>query len=561
MNRHPRWTRGAAVATLSLALLSPCQAADERPTDPADIAGIRELRRAVDELRAQNRALALRLGTLEAEKAARDAVAATPAAPADATAAADAQAGAVPPTGRASTEELTRRVRELEIAKIANEDATRAIIRDSVSTLGSKINESVSLGGAVEILAGRTRDFSGTRSSSLQLSTAELDLDIQVNPWTVGRLVIGYTDGSSVLFRDTRGFDSSVDRFTVETASITIGDLQRFPLYLRAGHINLAFGSSTGVHRSDVLSIESPLTTDAFELRRTAIGIGFGVPTPPLTRSPLPVVVPPVRGMVLTPLVDAFGRRLGYSPPPERPRRPVPVQLPVDPPPFYGSLYVYQGHNVGSSRGFIRNLNARLGYRAGGSCGKNYSQLRSGDLCPWALDINVDYNSSIFDGRFLQAEFRPFLDQFGPVRGMASTVKLSLGPLLLVGEWNGAIGRAEFDDDLGVRHSIRPSAWQLAMGYQFGWNPWIESIGGQGSYLALGYSRSNDLPGAKATLATETSRVGFLPRERWTLTAGEWVAEGLKVQIEYAQTLDYAIAEGGTGARGHGIHVSLTYSW
>jgi hypothetical protein len=167
----------------------------------------------------------------------------------------------------------------------------------------------------------------------------------------------------------------------------------------------------------------------------------------------------------------------------------------------------------------------------------------------------------VFDSTFLEAEYRPFLDTFGPVRGMASTLKLSLGPLLLVGEWNGAIRRAVFEDDVGKVFGIKPSAWQVALGYQFDWNPWVETIGGQGTYLALGYSRTSDLAGATQLVGNVPNRVGFLPRSRWTLTAGEWVLDGLKVQLEYSRIKDYAISEGGTGATGSGLQMTLTYSW
>ena len=542
MNVDSLLVRGAACALVFLAASGSCLGADPSDTD------IAEMKRAIEELRAQNRELAGRLATLEAEKAKLEAE----------KAAAAARTGPPPPAGG---DELARRVKELELARTAQEDATRAIIRDSVATLGSKINESVSLGGAVEVLAGRGRDFSGVRQNALKLNTAELDFDIQASPWAVANLKIGYVNGTDVLFTTTTGFESGVDRFTLDTASITIGDLQRFPLYLKAGRVNLAFGSSTGTHRSDVLSIESPLTTDAFETKRNAIGFGFGLPTPALGRAEPPVVAPPVRPLVLAPAVDAFARQLGYAPPPERPKRPKPVSLPPEPPPYYGSLLLYEGNNIGVQRSFTRNVNARLGYRTGGHCGRPYSELRSADFCPWSLDFNVDYNTSVFDSNFLASEYRAFLDTFGPVRGMASTIKLSLGPALLVGEWSGAIQRAVFEDDAGTLVRIRPRAWQVAFGYQFDWNPWVETIGGQGTYVAFGYSQSRDLAGAIQLVNNVPSRVGSLPRSRWTLTAGEWVLEGLKVQLEYSRIRDYPVNQGGTGASGDGVQMTLTYSW
>ena len=545
MTDHTTPFRVAALL-LCLAASASSHSADARAAD-AGAADIAEMRRAIAELTAQNRALANRLSTLEAQRSVGPS--------------ATAASAAAVPVPAASAEELTRRVQELEFTRIAQDDATRAIIRDSLAKTGSKATESVSLGGAVEMLVGRSRDFSGSRKSTLQLNTAELDLDIQASPWATANFKIGFNDGSSQNFVNAAGFESGVDRFSVDRASITVGDLQRFPVYFKAGLMNLAFGSSTGTHRADVLSIESPLTTEAFELRRPAIGFGFGLPTPALRRADLPVVVPPARPQALAPLVAALARHLGHAPPPERPKPPTPVRLPAEPPPFYGSLMVYQGHNLGAQRSFVRNTNARLGYRTGGHCGKRYSDLRSTDFCPWSVDFNIDHNSSVFESRFLEAEYRPFVDSFGPVRGLASTLKLTLGPVSVVGEWNGAIARAVFDDGMGRQVSIKPSAWQVALGYQFDWNPWVEAVGNQGTYVALGYSQSRDLAGVTRVLNNLPSRVGNLPRTRWTLTAGEWVQEGLKVQVEYSRLTDYAIDQGGTGASGSAIQMTLTYAW
>ena len=549
------------VGPIGLLASGPCRSADASATD-INATDISEMKRAIEDLRAQNRALLNRVATLEAQRAGSpapvdSAAAGSPSAPAAAVAP-SAPTTAPPLIG---ADDLARRVQELEFSRMAQNDATRAIIRDSLAKTGSKATESVSLGGAIEMLVVRSRDFSGTAKSTLALSTAELDVDIQASPWATANLKIGFNDGSSQRFVNTAGVESGVDRFSVDSASITVGDLQRFPVYFKAGLMNLAFGSSTGTHRADVLSIESPLTTEAFELRRPAIGFGFGLPTPPLRRADLPVVVPPVRPQAVAPQVAALARQLGYAPPPERPKPPTPVNLPTEPPPFYGSLMFYQGHNISAQRSFTRNTNARLGYRTGGHCGKRYSDLRSTDFCPWSLDFNIDYNNSVFDSRFLEAEYRPFLDSVGPVRGLASTLKLALGPVSVVGEWNGAIAHAVFEDGVGRHVSIKPSAWQVALGYQFDWNPWVEAVGSQGTYLALGYSQSRDLAGVTRVLNNLPSRVGFLPRSRWTLTAGEWVQEGLKVQLEYSRLTDYATEQGGTGVGASAIQMTLTYAW
>ena len=234
---------------------------------------------------------------------------------------------------------LEQRVRELELGKAAQEDAVRSIIGDSLAKVGSKINEFVTFGGALEVTAGHTTDFTGQSTDSVTLSTAELDFEIKVNEWMTGNLIFQYDTGTSILFPTTTGFNASVDRLTVDRGTITFGDVQRFPLYVKVGRDVLAYGTSTGVHRADVLSVENPLTIEVFETRRNFIGFGFALPTPTPGPPPAAYVAPPVRPMVLNPLVSKFAGLLGYEPPILRPKKPTPVTPPPEPPPFYGEVY------------------------------------------------------------------------------------------------------------------------------------------------------------------------------------------------------------------------------
>jgi hypothetical protein len=478
------------------------------------------------------------------------------------------QAARVPPAlaSDQNNEQLLQRVRELEIAKAANEQATRLIIQDSLAKTGSKINDAVSLGGAIEMLVGKSTDFSNTSTDSLKLNAAELDLEIQVNPWTLGSFALQYVDGTGL--RPGSGAPSaaalsgSVDRINLDRAYFTLGDTQRFPLYLRLGRQPLPFGTSSGVHRADVLSIDSPLTVEAFEIKKNAVGLGFGLPTPVPTRAPPPVFAPPVQPLLFSPLVGRFAQGLGYKPPVTRPKPPNPTSVTPDMPPFYGSLYVYDSSDSGAApRAFTENISARLGYRASGHCGKPYSELSNTGVCPWTLDVNLDYNSSVFDSKFLVSEYSAFANQFGAVKGLAANAKLTLGRVSLVGEWNGATQPAQFLDGLGNGVSIQPSAWAVSMGYQFGWNPWVASIGGQGTFAAVSYSETRDLAGVTLVSGGVNSRVGFLPKQRLTMTLGEWLTDGVKVVFEYSLTRDYSPTEGGTGATGRSLSAVLNYSW
>ena len=159
-------------------------------------------KRTIDALLEQNRALENRLAELEAVR--------------------KEQARKQAEVKSNNQKELEQRVKELEDAEIVREDATRAIIRDAMSTVGSKINESVSLGGTLEVIGGVEQDFSGQTDSLIKLNTAELDFEIAINEWTLGSLVIEYDDGTNVIFPTTSGFEAGVDRLNIDTAFIVV---------------------------------------------------------------------------------------------------------------------------------------------------------------------------------------------------------------------------------------------------------------------------------------------------------------------------------------------------
>ena len=102
-----------------------------------------------------------------------------------------------------------------------------------------------------------------------------------------------------------------------------------------------------------------------------------------------------------------------------------------------------------------------------------------------------------------------------------------------------------------------PSAWQLSLGYQFDWNPWVEAIGAEGTYLAIGYSESRDLAGVMRA----GDRVGFVPRRRFLVSAGEWVLDSVLFAVEYSHIWDYSKNKGGTGKSANGVFSLLTYEW
>jgi len=514
---------------------------------------IAELRRAIRALEAQNRVLMKRLSDLEVEKswAQKRSPVVT------------GQSGSSGETaGRKGLEE---RVHHLEATLTAHEDATRSIIRDAISTTGSKINESVTLGGSLEVATGWNEDFSGRSEGALALNSAQLDLEIQVNDWTLGSLVLEYDDGGDAFFRSTDGSEASIDRVNIDTAFLVVGDTQRFPLFGKFGRMILPFGISTGDPVADVLTVEDPMTIEIFEMRRNAIGFGLEFPTPVLRPPTPPIALKPVRPLLLNPLVNSLSRRFGYSPPPARPIRPTYFAPSPTPPPFNVGIYFYDGDTFSGKdkNGWepADHFSATIGFRAGGNCGRPYHQLRDFGPCPWTLDIDADYISSVFDSRFLAREYQVHLGQIGIVSGVALSVKATLGRVSLVGEWNGALGETGFSDDSGNTIVIKPSAWQLSLGYQFDWNPWVESIGAQGTYLAIGYSESRGLAGFTRLLNGESVRVGRVPKKRFLLSMGEWISDGLKFAVEYAREWDYSTDDGGTGSVSNRVSATILYVW
>jgi len=459
-------------------------------------------------------------------------------------------------------QELEQRIHQLEAAKQNQEQAIRNIVAQSLTNAGSKINNIVALGGTFEAIIGRANSLSDDRKQTyMGLNTVELDFEIKPNDWTLGSFIIEYDEGTSLVYRTLNGLDSSIDRLNIDTAFVTFGDLQRFPLALTVGKIVPPFGISTGNPVTDVLTIENPITVDAFEMRRFAVGFDVAFPTPGRAPASIPIMAPPVRPVVFKPLLDGFVSLLGYKSPPVISSTLVPITFTPDPPPFNIGTYFYDGNSDGANSDYAI---ATIGYRTRGNCNEIYNAPENKSnhgFCPWSLDIDIDYNSSVFDSRFLTFEYRDFLDQIGLIPGMAASIKATIGRVSLVGEWNGAIEKATLVDDANRSVRIQPSAWQISLGYQLDWNLWVEEIGSKGTFLAFSYSESSDLAGVIESNSGSNERVGFRPKQQLLLTVSEWITDNTKLAFEYAHIQDYTVAEHGTGNSAESIYATITFSF
>jgi hypothetical protein len=459
-------------------------------------------------------------------------------------------------------ERLNQRIEELETSRLAQQDATRSIIRQSFAERASNITDAVTFGGTLETLTFWQEDFDGIASSDIVLDTAELDFEIQMNTWSRASLVMQFFDGQDFLFQTTEGDEVGVDRFNVRQGFITIGDTTRYPLFVTCGREFAPFGISTGNPVTDVLTIVDPLTVEVFETQEDMLLFGFEGPVPPPPPPVSPYSAPPLpapRPILFNPAAR-FLLRSTCGPLCGPLDKPVAVAAPPSNPciaPYNGAIYFFNGNTTPglNEEDHIQQMGGTLGYRAKGVAGPGI---------PWNVNCNVDVISSVFDTNFLQFEYRHYLDQIGFVPGMAAHMRSAFGPFGLILEWNGAINSAEFIDDAGNPIDITPSAWQVALNYQFDWNRDVEVIGAQGTYLAMGYSESNDLAGVTRIfdpLVPVPTRIGFVPERRFSIGIGEWILDGMRIAIEYSHIIDYPEDEGGTGNSANGYFMQWTYEW
>ncbi len=78
-----------------------------------------------------------------------------------------------------------------------------------------------------------------------------------------------------------------------------------------------------------------------------------------------------------------------------------------------------------------------------------YDQLTYSLICPWTFDFHVDYDTSVFESRFL-LRVPAIPESERPDSGVAASVKTSFGPFAFVGEVNAALTDARFFDGLGI---------------------------------------------------------------------------------------------------------------
>lgn len=157
--------------------------------------------------------------------------------------------------------QLTQRVGELE-GMMAEQNAKtaeklKALDQQNEKIDPRKISEYVTLSGLVEVEFAAGDDYAGENFNSFDLATVELGLDMKATDWATGHVLVKYEE------------DGDDDEFTIDEATITLGDTEKFPLYLTAGKFYMPFGN----FESNM--IQDPLTLEIGEINDSGAALGF----------------------------------------------------------------------------------------------------------------------------------------------------------------------------------------------------------------------------------------------------------------------------------------------
>jgi hypothetical protein len=461
----------AAAAVLGVALAGSAARAQEGDRE------LEVLKRMLEEVIAENRELTGRVRELEARMQELQAARPAPAPVAEA-----APAQEAPEVAEAAPAEEPGAEEEAPAEPSEEED------------LWSMINRYVNFGGAIEVEAEWFKDFEGDSGSDIRLDTAELDFEIQAHEWVSGLLKIEFDD------------NDGNDQLAVDEAFVTIGNLDEYPWFLRAGRLFATFGLSTGDEVSDTLTISDPLTFEVFETtRKDQVFVGVEE-------------------------VQLFGDGDGFF----ETRR------------FYDGVhagaYVFDGDNDETSGGdHLENWGATVGYQIG----RQDTQLA----------VGADVISSVLEADGLREEF-PGAPESKYAPGIATHAQLRLGDFSLVGEYLQSLDDIRFTEAVeedggedggenggedGGRVRIQPVAWQVGGAYE-------TELLGRDTFVALTYSRTDDLATA-------------FPESRIAFAIGRWQFDDTRITIEYLRDWDYGKGQGGTGNSADAFTAQLTYEW
>ena len=300
---------------------------------------------------------------------------------------------------------LLQRIQRLE-EQVASQGEKQAVVQeaDEEKSFLQVINDHVELSGLVEVEAASwsvddNGFFEDDDGSDVSLATVEIGLDVQLSDWSSGHLLLLYEEGEE---------DGHI---IVDEGTITLGNLDKFPLYLTAGKMYVPFGSFESCMISD------PLTLELGETNDTAVQIGF----------------------------EAAG--------------------------FYGSVYAFNGDiNEEGENDDIDTFGANLGFAMekdaiGLDVGVDYiNNIGDTDgLGDHLADRTEEIDLALHGGGFVTTEVgidgADEIDDY--VDGLSLHAILAMGPFTLIGEYVAALDDFEVDEINFDNDGAEPEAWNV----------------------------------------------------------------------------------------------------
>lgn len=141
----------------------------------------------------------------------------------------------------------------LNAQKKADEAATKADKAEKSSSQG--LAKSIDIGGAIEIEATSAGDFNNADTSDITLAKVELFVDVTPSDYLSTHVQLVYEDDG----------DESIN---LDEAFATLGNTEKFPLYLQAGKWAMPFGGFDTAMSTD------PLTKSLGETKEAGILLG-----------------------------------------------------------------------------------------------------------------------------------------------------------------------------------------------------------------------------------------------------------------------------------------------
>jgi len=145
-------------------------------------------------------------------------------------------------------------IRELQEKVDSQAKGSRDVRED---TMLRAINDHVELSALVEVEVSRSDDYDNEDSSDIALATVEVGLNARVAEWSSAQVLFLYEEGE----KD--------DHVIIDEGFITLGNTEKYPVYLTTGKMYVPFGSFESNMVSD------PLTLEIGETGDSAVLVGF----------------------------------------------------------------------------------------------------------------------------------------------------------------------------------------------------------------------------------------------------------------------------------------------